>query len=125
MAEAFLRKEAGDRVDSYSAGTEPKGINPLTVLVMNEVGIDVSGQRSKHLREYLGRLPVRHLVIVCSEAEKSCPSAWPGVVARHFWPFEDPAKAEGTAEQQLQKFRAVRDQIHSKIEAWVRDLRVD
>jgi arsenate reductase len=56
MAEAFLKKYGGDQYDAYSAGTEPKGINPNTVRVMEEVGISLSGQYSKHVREYMGRI---------------------------------------------------------------------
>jgi arsenate reductase len=69
MAEALLRKEAGEHFEAYSAGTDPKGMNPLTVQVMKELDIDISNQRSKHLYEYLGRLPVRVLIIVCGRRE--------------------------------------------------------
>lgn len=121
MAEALLRKEAGDIFDVHSAGTDPKGMNPLTVKVMEEMGIDMSAHRSKHLKEYLGRLPVRILIIVCAEAEKTCPVIWPGAMNRFFWRFDDPVAAEGTDEQKLQKFRAVRDQIHKQIKDWLAD----
>lgn len=119
MAEAFLRKYAGDHLDAYSAGTFPKEINPLTIRVMNEVGVDMSGHRSKDLKEYLGRLPVRVLVIVCSDADQTCPAIWPGVLSRLHWLFEDPAALEGTEEEKLAKFRQVRDQIDQKIQEWV------
>src|SRR5262245_50765207 len=108
MAEALLRKLAGDKFDVHSAGTEPKGVNPLTIKVMKEVGIDISSQRSKHLRDYLGRLPVRIVIIVCADAEKTCPSIWPGAFKRLFWKFDDPAAVEGSEEERLQKFREVR-----------------
>jgi arsenate reductase len=122
MAEALLRKHAGEHFETYSAGTDPKGVNPLTVRVMEEAGIDMSGQRSKHLKEYLGRLPVKFLIIVCGDADKSCPSVWPGVLARLFWPFEDPAAHQGSEEERLAKFRQVRDQIEAKIKSWVKEL---
>lgn len=119
MAEALLRKEAGERFDAYSAGTDPKGVNPLTVQVMKELEIDISNQRSKHLREYLGRLPVRILIVVCSEAEKSCPTIWPGALQRLYWRFDDPAAAEWADEEKLSKFREVRDAIHERIKHWL------
>ena len=119
MAEALLRKHAGDRFDVFSAGTEPKGINPLTVKALAEIGIDASDQTSKGVKEYLGKLPVRHLIIVCGEADKSCPRIWPGVHDRMFWPFDDPATTTGTEEQKLAAFRQIRDQIEAKIRAWL------
>src|SRR5687768_14533428 len=79
MGEALLRKRAGDRFHVYSAGTDPKGVNPLTVKVMHEIGIDMSGARSKGVKELLGKVPVRHLIVVCDDAERNCPSIWPGV----------------------------------------------
>src|SRR5688500_7247703 len=90
MGEAMMRKRAGDRFEVYSAGTEPKGVHPLTVRVLQEVGIDASEARSKGVKELLGKAPVHHLIVVCSDAEQNCPSVWPGVINRMFWPFEDP-----------------------------------
>ena len=119
MAEAFLRKHAGNRYEVLSAGTEPKGINPLTVRVMNEIGIGLGGHRSKSLDEYLGRVPVRYAITVCEQAEKACPAVWPFTPNRLFWPFDDPAAYEGPEETQLQKFREVRDQIEAKIKEWI------
>jgi arsenate reductase len=122
MAEALLRKRAGDRFEVYSAGTEPKGINPLTTRVLNEIGLDISGQRSKGVKELLGQIPVRHLIVVCQDADRSCPTVWPGVLNRMFWPFDDPAAAKGSEQQRLEKFRSVRDQIDERIERWLEEL---
>lgn len=119
MAEAFLRKYAGDRYEAISAGVEPKGINPLTVKVMNEVGISLDGHRSKSLDEYLGKVQVLYAITVCEKAEKACPAVWPFTFNRLFWPFDDPAACEGSEEVRLTKFREVRDQIESKIREWV------
>lgn len=119
MAEAFLRKYGGDRFVAYSAGLEPKGLNPLTVVVMSEVGIDVSGQRSKGVGEYLGKVLFQYLITVCDDAEKNCPTVWPGVNQRLHWSFEDPAAFEGTNEQKLAKFRDVRDRIDERVRLWV------
>jgi arsenate reductase len=122
MAEAFLRREAGDYFDVYSAGTEPKGINPLIVQVMNEIGYDLSDHRSKGVGEYLGKLAVRYLIIVCSDAEKKCPTVWPGVLQRLVWLFDDPAAFEGDEEERLEKFRELRDQIHERVKSWLEEL---
>ncbi|MEN6365245.1 MAG: arsenate reductase ArsC [Thermoguttaceae bacterium] len=115
MAEAFLRKYAGDRYEVVSAGVEPKGINPLTVKVMNEIGISLDGHRSKSLDEYLGKVQVLYAITVCEKAEKACPAVWPFTLNRLFWPFDDPAACDGSEEVRLAKFREVRDQIESKI----------
>jgi arsenate reductase len=122
MAEAFLRKKAAEHFDAYSAGTEPKEIHPLTVRVMNEVGIDLSGQQPKDLRQYLGKLPVRVAIFVCQRAEEKCPILWPGALSRMEWPFEDPAACDGTEEDRLAKFRSVRDQIDQKLTTWLAEL---
>jgi arsenate reductase len=122
MAEALLRKHDGDRFDVYSAGTEPKGVNPLTVRALEEIGLPTGDLRSKGVTEFLGKLPLRYLIIVCSEADKSCPTAWPGMAERMFWPFEDPAAARGSESERLQKFRQVRDQIEARIKEWLAEI---
>jgi arsenate reductase len=119
MAEGLLRAHGGDLFTAYSAGTEPKGLNPLAVQAMQELGIDISQQSSKGVAEFLGKTPVRHLVIVCGDADERCPSAWPGVSNREFWPFEDPAAATGTEEQRLAAFRQIRDQIKARLLPWL------
>jgi len=121
MAEALLHKHAGDRFETHSAGTDPKGVNALTIKALAEIGIDASGTRSKGVKEYLGKILVSQLIIVCGEAEQSCPRTWPGVHNREFWPFDDPAAATGTEEEKLAKFRSVRDQIEAKIVTWVKE----
>lgn len=119
MAEALLRRRAGDRFDVYSAGLEPRGIHPMTVRVMEEVGVNMEGHRSKPLNEFLGSLRVQYAITVCQQAEQSCPSVWPFATHRLFWPFEDPAAFEGTEAEQLQTFREVRDRIDERIERWL------
>lgn len=123
MAEAFLRKYADDRFEAHSAGLEPKGVNPLTIQVMDEVGFDISGYRSKGVDTYLGKVLFQYLVTVCDDADKNCPTVWPGVNKRLHWSFEDPAAIQGTDEEKLAKFRQVRDQIDEKIKAWIAGLR--
>ena len=122
MAEALLREEAGDRFESYSAGLEPRPIWPETIQVMNEIGIDLEGQRPKSLSEFLGRVPIRYAIIVCSDAESKCPRVWPFGAAILSWPFEDPAAFEGSEQSRLEKFRDVRDQIRERIQTWIREV---
>ena len=119
MAEAFLRLHGGDRFEAHSAGLKPKGVNPVTVQVMHEVGIDLSGQRSKGVGEYLGKVLIQTLITLCDDAEENCPTVWPGVNTRLHWAFEDPAAAQGTDEQKLASFRAVRDGIERSIKDWL------
>lgn len=119
MAEAFLRKYAGDHFEAYSAGLKPTGLNPFTVKVMQEVGIDVSNQQSKGVEKYLGKTLFRYLVTVCDDADQNCPTVWPGVNTRMHWSFEDPAKFEGSEEEKLAKFREIRDLIEKKIKDWL------
>jgi arsenate reductase len=121
MAEAFLRKYGSDRFEAYSAGVEPKGLNPLTIKVMAEVGLDLSKYRSKGIEEYLGKLLIPTLITLCDDAEERCPTAWPGATTRLHWSFEDPTTAQGTPEKKLAKFRQIRDQIERQVENWLRE----
>lgn len=119
MAEAFLRAYGGEAFEVYSAGLEPKGMNPFTVRVMNEIGFDLRGQYSKGVDQYLGKVLFQYLITVCDHADKNCPAIWPGVSRRMHWSFEDPAALEGSEEEKLAKFRAVRDQISRKVQGWL------
>ena len=123
MAEALLRKHAGDRFDARSAGTEPKGLNPLSVEAMKEVGIDIGGQRSKSLSEFMGKTPVQYAIFVCSSADDRCPSLAGFTGERLYWPFDDPAAATGTKEEKLTRFREGRNQIDARIVEWLAELR--
>jgi len=125
MAEGLVRKHAGHMFDVYSAGTSPKPVNPLAVRAMAEIGVDISGQRSKDLGEYLGTLPVRHLLIVCSNAQSSCPAVWPGVLTRTYWNLEDPAAAQGTDDEKLQVFRESRDDLEERIVKWLAEMGIE
>jgi len=118
MAEGLLRKYAGDRYEALSAGLEPTTVHPLAIRAMSEAGIDISSQRSKSVKEYLGKKPLGHLIFVCARAEKNCPYLYPPL-APESWPFEDPAAWQGSEEERLDKFRQVRDQIESRIKAWL------
>jgi arsenate reductase len=120
MAEALLKKYAGDRFEAHSAGLEPEEeIHPLARRVMEEVGVCMTGQHPKSLHPFLGRVRVDLVVFVCARAERNCPFLWPGTMRGLSWPFEDPAACEGDEEERLQKFRAVRDQIEERIRGWL------
>lgn len=120
MAEAFLRKHGRDHFEVHSAGLNPVGINPLTIQVMNEVGIDMEGHRSKSVSEYLGKLAANYVIFVCEHAEKSCPRVWPFALRSFCWPFPDPASCDGDEDEKLQGFRDVRDEIEHQIKEWLR-----
>ena len=123
MAEDFLKKYAGDRFEIYSAGFEPTDIHPFTRQVMAEAGLDLGGQYSKGVKEYLGKINFAYVIIVCHRAEKTCPTAFPSISQqRLFWPFEDPLAFTGTEEQKLVKFREIRDQIERRILQWLHEL---
>ena len=121
MAEAFLRKHGGNEFEAYSAGLEPKGINPYTERVMEKVGINLSGQRSKHLKEYMGKVHFGYLITMCDEAEASCPTTFPGIGRRLRWLFEDPSAFSGPEDEKLAKFREVRDQVEQRIKTWLEE----
>jgi arsenate reductase len=117
LAEGLLRAVAGDLFEVASAGSNPAGyVHPLSVEVMNEIGIDISSHRSKHLQEFLSR-EVETVITVCGNADQACPM-FPGQMNRHHWGFDDPAHATGTDEQRLGVFRRVRDEIKRVFEAY-------
>ena len=105
--------------EAYSAGVEPKGLNPLAVTVMREVGIDISHHRSKSLEGYLND-KFDFVITVCDSANEKCPF-FPGSYERIHWSFGDPAGVEGDEEAKLAVFRRVRDEIKDCISAWVAD----
>lgn len=117
MAEGLWRYHAGDEWEVCSAGLEPQGVNPLAVRAMQEVGIDISSQRSKSLDEYVDQ-HFDLVVTVCANAENRCPH-FPNAKQRVHWPFEDPAAATGNDEQRLPLFRHVRDEISNAIKEWL------
>lgn len=118
IAEALLRRHAGDRFEVHRAGIEPKGINPYTGRVLEEIGLDISRHRSKDVTEYLGRVHFGYIITVCASAEANCP-IFPFAAIRLRWPFDDPAAFEGPDDATLAKFRQVRDQIDTKIREWL------
>jgi len=113
MAEGLLRHEGGDRFEVFSAGTKPGTVRPEATAVMNEIGIDISGHRSKSVDEFIGQ-PLNFLITVCDNAKETCP-VFPGDVKRLHWPFDDPAAVEGSDEVRKAAFRRIRDRIHGRI----------
>jgi len=121
MAEAFLKKYGADKFEAYSAGLEPKGIHPYAEQVMKEIGIPLTGQYSKSFREYMGKVHFAYLITVCTEAEKNCPTTFPGIGQRLHWPFEDPAAFSGSEDEKIRKFREVRDKIGEHLREWLKN----
>ena len=116
MAEGILRLLAGDRYSVYSAGTQPRGVDPRTIEVMNEIGVGLSGQVSKHLDEFVGQ-HFDYVITVCDRAKERCPP-FPGAAPIH-WGFDDPVEAPGDVQEQLRQFRKVRDEITRRIRLWL------
>src|SRR3954471_6759045 len=117
LAEGILRAAAGDLLNVVSAGSKPAGyVHPLAIKAMAEIGIDVSGHRSKSWNEFMSA-PVETVITVCGNADQACP-IFPGQVNRHHWPFDDPAHATGTEAEQFAVFRRVRDEIRRCFEAY-------
>jgi len=114
MAEGYLRHVAGDEFEPLSAGIEPKGLNPLAVEAMNEIGIDISNQNSKDVVSFLGQY-IPYIVTVCDNAKERCP-IFPRSFKFLHWSFDDPAAAQGSREEKLAVFRRVRDEIAHRID---------
>ena len=123
MAEAITRSLAGDRFEVLSAGLNPGEPNPLTLRVLEEKGLDTSQLRSKGVETVMGRVGIRYAIMVCEEAEASCPAIYPFATQTLRWPFPDPAGAAGSEEQRLGKFREVRDSIERRVRTWLAEIR--
>jgi arsenate reductase len=118
MAEGFVRTLAGDAFEAFSAGSAPRELHPLAVAAMAELGIDIADQRPKSVQEFMGTARFEFLITVCDRDEKDCPM-FPGVGAREYWPFDDPAKVEGSPQERLAAFRDVRDEIEARVRRWL------
>ena len=119
MAEGLFRHLGGDRYEVFSAGTHPSLVRPEAIAVLAEIGIDISGQRSKSVDEFVSQ-PLDLVITVCDNAKESCP-VFPGRTERLHGPFEDPAHLEGTEDERKAAFRKVRDQIRQRIQAFLAD----
>ena len=118
MAEGLLRHDGGvESFEVFSAGTHPSRVRLEAIEAMRELGIDISGQRSKSVDEFAGQ-EFDYVITVCDNANENCP-VFPGSTKRIHWSFDDPAAAEGDAETRLAEFRRVRDQIRARLEKFI------
>jgi len=122
MAEGWTRHLKGDIIDVVSAGVETHGVDPMAVAVMTEAGVDISGHRSKHVKEFLDS-PVDVVITVCDHAKESCPY-FPLAGKKVHQGFADPPvlakeirKRGGDEQEQLDCYRKVRDEIRAFVEA--------
>lgn len=113
MAEGLLRQFGSERFDVYSAGMQPKGVHPLALRVMDELGIDLRSHSSKSVDKFMGR-HFDYIVTVCDSARETCP-LFPSAGRLLHWSFEDPAAIQGSEEDRLHVFRKVRDQLAAHI----------
>lgn len=120
MAEAILRARAGDRFEALSAGLRPAdAVHPLALKALAEKGYPTDGLKPKGVKEFLGRRRIAHAIVVCANAARECPTVWPGVAERLYWPFDDPAETPGSEEQVMAAFRRVRDEIEQRLADWL------
>lgn len=117
MAEALLRQHGGADFDVHSAGTHPKGLNPRTMQLLTDVGIDASWARSKSVEEYLGQ-PFDYVITVCDQARQVCP-VFPGSHESLHWGYEDPAEATGTEDEIMAVYRGVFTLIGERIHQFI------
>ena len=116
MGEGLFREAGGEGYDVFSAGTKPSQVRPEAIAVMREIGIDISGTRSKSVDEFAGQ-PFDYIVTVCDNARDSCP-VFPGGGERIHWSFEDPAAVEGTEDERRAAFSRIRDQIRERVKTF-------
>lgn len=117
LAEALLRQRGGSDFVVWSAGTEPKGVNPCTLRVLAEIGIDGSFARSKSVGEFLDE-QFDYVVTVCDQARQVCP-VFPGEHESLHWGLEDPAAVEGTEEEKLAAFRRTATELVARIDPFI------
>lgn len=122
MAEALLKKHADKKFTVHSAGLRPSAVDPMTLQVLDEIGVDTSACTAKDLGEFRGKLAIHYGVVVCEHANRECAQIFPFALRRLYWPFEDPAACEGSARLRLARFRAVRDAIDCRIQEWLGEI---
>lgn len=122
MAEGFLRHDAGDRFEVFSAGLYPSYVRPGVIQVMRELGIDISHHRSKSVDEFRGE-EMDYVITVCDHANNHCPE-FPGRAKRIHWSVEDPVSPSGGEAAQLAVFRRVRNDIRRRLQDFARELKV-
>jgi arsenate reductase len=117
MAEGLLRHDGGSLFEVFSAGTNPSQVRPEAIEAMREVGIDISGHRSKAVDEFASDA-FDYVITVCDNAREHCP-VFPGAARRIHWSFDDPAAATGDEATRLAEFRRVRDQIRERLKGFI------
>lgn len=117
MAEGYIRARYGDRFEAFSAGTEASTVSPYAVRVMQEIGVDITGHRSKDLKEFNG-VEMDVAVMVCDSAKAACPF-FPWAKESHHVSFPNPKSFSGSEEEILSGFREVRDEITGWIDRFV------
>ncbi len=123
MAEALLKEIGGVRFEVESAGLEPGRLSPVAVAAMKEIGIDISGNKTKSVFDFFKQGKKYHYVItVCDESHGELCPVFPGAIEQMHWGFTDPSSFSGTNEEILAQTRAVRDEIKNKITEWVKSL---
>lgn len=115
MAEGLLRRDAGGACEVSSAGTKPTQVRPEAIVVMRELGIDISGHRSKSVDEFVGQ-DFDYVITVCDNAVQSCP-VFPAKTKRIHWSIEDPAAMQGSEDERLTAFRRARDELRARLKA--------
>jgi arsenate reductase (thioredoxin) len=121
MAEALLRQIGGGPFEVFSAGVSPAGIHPMTERVLDEEGIDISGQRSKSVDEVdLEKIDV--LITLCGHAKEVCPAV-PANVVREHWPIQDPTAVVAMSDERLQRFRETREKIRDRVIEFVKRMK--
>jgi arsenate reductase len=118
MADGIINHDFSDRIDAFSAGTEPHGLNPKAVAVMAEIGIDISSNRSDHISKY-ERFEFDYVITLCGDADEKCPVTFGGVQRQHIG-FDDPPKATGNEAEIMNVYRRVRDEIRCELGAFFR-----
>ncbi len=118
MAEGMLRHFVGDKFEVYSAGTHPTNVNPYAIKVMSELGIDISSQKSKHVKEFVGQ-QFDFIITVCDYAKQTCPF-FPGENIKIHWSLPDPANFNGSDEDKLAFFRKTRDEIQNQTNLFIK-----
>ena len=119
MAEGLLRNLAEGRLEAFSAGSQPSHVHPMAIRAMDELGIDIRNQSSKHLEQYLGST-FDDVITVCDNAAQNCP-IFPGPANRIHWGLPDPAAVTGSDEAQLESFRRVRVELQSRFENYLKE----
>jgi arsenate reductase len=117
MAEGLLRHDGGAAFEVASAGTKPSHVRPEAIAAMREIGIDISGHRSKSVDEFAGQA-FDYVITVCDNAKQSCP-VFPGTTKRIHWSFDDPAAVQGSEEERLGAFRRIRDELRMHFQHFV------